>query len=487
MKKLTKEQILESFLKTHKNKYDYSLVEYVNSRTKVKIICSEHGIFEQHVNNHIRGEGCPSCGKLNGRKKKTNEEFIKEAIEIHKDRYDYSKTNYKDALSKLTIICKKHGEFEQIANEHLKGKNCEKCSYEERSFNKRIGSEELYERLIFVHNNKYILDRNEIKNYNNTQKEFITVTCKKHGQFIQRISNHLNGQGCPKCAILMSKAEDEIIQFLKPCINTIQRYKMSNKKEIDILLPTLNIGIEYNGLRWHSEQFSKNKNYHIEKTLQAKKEGIKLIHIFEDEWVYKKEIVESRLLNLVGKTPNKIYARKCEIREISYKESYNFLETNHIQGNVVSKYHIGLFYNNELVSLMTFGGLRRNLGSTSEEGKYELLRFCNKLNTNVVGGASKLLSYFEKIYKPKEIISYADRRWSNGNLYEQLSFNFINSSSPNYFYVYGSKRENRFKYRKSELVKMGFDKNKTEKQIMEEQGFHRIYDCGTLKFSKTYL
>ena len=486
MKKLTKEEVIENFIKTHNNKYDYSLVEYVNSRTKVKIICPEHGIFEQHVNNHIRGEGCPSCGKLNGRRKKTNEEFIKEAIEIHGDRYDYSKTNYKDALSKLTIICKKHGEFEQIANEHLKGKNCEKCSYEERSFNKRIGSEELYDRLISVHNNKYILNKEEINNYINTQKEFITITCKKHGEFIQRISNHLNGQGCPKCAVLMSKAEDEIIQFLKPCVNTIQRYKTNDKKEIDILIPSLNIGIEYNGLRWHSEQFGKDKNYHLNKTLQAEKEEIKLIHIFEDEWIYKKEIVKSRLLNLIGKTPNKIYARKCEIREISYKESSKFLETNHIQGNVVSKYRIGLFYNNELVSLMTFGGLRRNLGSTSEEGKYELLRFCNKLNTTIIGGASKLLFYFEKTYKPKEIISYADRRWSEGNLYKQLKFEFVSNSSPNYFYINNNKRENRFKYRKSELIKIGFDKNKTEKQIMEEEGFYRIYDCGTIKFSKVH-
>ena len=485
MKKLTKEQILENFLKTHKNKYDYSLVEYVNSRTKVKIICPKHGIFEQHVNNHIRGEGCPYCGKLNGRKKKTNEEFIREAKEIHKDRYDYSKTCYKDASSKVTIICKIHGDFEQIANEHLKGKNCEKCSYKERGLNATKPVSKVKEQLINKNNNKFSLSEKFEEEYRN-QNSLVTFICKKHGEFKQKVVRHLQGNACPKCAILMSKAEDEIIQFLKSYINTVQRYKMSNKKEIDILLPALNIGIEYNGLRWHSEQFGKDKNYHIEKTLQAEREGIRLIHIFEDEWLFKKEIVKSRLLNLIGKTPNKIYARKCEIREISYKESSKFLETNHIQGNVVSKYRIGLFYNNELVSLMTFGGLRRNLGSKSEDGKYELLRFCNKLNTNVVGGASKMLSYFEKNYNPKEIISYADKRWSNGNLYYQLGFEFINNSSPNYFYVNNNKRENRFKYRKSELIKMGFDKNKTEKQIMEEQGFHRIYDCGTLKFMKTY-
>ena len=127
---------------------------------------------------------------------------------------------------------------------------------------------------------------------------------------------------------------------------------------------------------------------------------------------------------------------------------------------------------------MTFGNLRKNLGSTSKEGCYELLRFCNKLNTTVVGGASKLFKHFLKEYKPKEVISYCDRRWSEGNLYEMLGFEFSHNSKPNYFYVINGKRENRFKYRKDILVKEGFDPNKSEHEIMLERGIYRIYDCG---------
>jgi hypothetical protein len=131
---------------------------------------------------------------------------------------------------------------------------------------------------------------------------------------------------------------------------------------------------------------------------------------------------------------------------------------------------------------MTFGSLRKNMGRKSIDGHYELLRFCNKLYTSVVGGADKLLKYFIKTYNPKEITSYADRRWSQGDLYEKLGFEFIHNSKTNYFYINKGKREHRFKYRKDILVKEGFDKNKTEREIMKERGFNRIYDCGNKKY-----
>ena len=131
---------------------------------------------------------------------------------------------------------------------------------------------------------------------------------------------------------------------------------------------------------------------------------------------------------------------------------------------------------------MTFGMLRKNLGSKSMDGEYEMIRFCNKTGVNVVGGASKLLKYFIDEVKPKSIISYADKRWSDGNLYYKLGFMHTHDSKPNYFYVVGKHRENRFKYRKSELVRQGFDSNKSEQEIMEERKIPRIYDCGCMCF-----
>ena len=214
--------------------------------------------------------------------------------------------------------------------------------------------------------------------------------------------------------------------------------------------------------------------------------GIQLYHIFEDEWVFKRKIVESRIKNILGVTENRIFARKCTINELNYSETRKFLNENHIQGECNSKYNYGLYYKGELVSVMTFGHLRKNLGSNGNENEYELLRFCNKLDTTVVGGASKLLKYFTDRLKPERIISYADKRWSDGNLYRQLGFTHIKDSKPGYFYVIGQKRENRFKYRKDVLVKEGFDKNKSEYEIMIGRGIYRIYDCGMMVFERKF-
>ena len=166
--------------------------------------------------------------------------------------------------------------------------------------------------------------------------------------------------------------------------------------ELDIFSPKYNIAIEYDGLYWHNEK-NVDMNYHLMKTELCENKGIQLIHIFEDEWTDKQDIVKSRLKSIFGVIDNRIYARKCEIKEVSHNESKLFLEKNHIQGNVNSKYRYGLYYNNELVSLMTFGNMRKSLGSKTKNECYELLRFCNKLNTSVIGGASKLFKHFIKI------------------------------------------------------------------------------------------
>ncbi len=188
--------------------------------------------------------------------------------------------------------------------------------------------------------------------------------------------------------------------------------KMLDGKELDIYLPKKKIAFEFDGIYWHSELY-KDKNYHIDKTNLCLERGIQLIHIFENEWIHKQDIVKSRITSLLG-ISTKIYARKCECKEISYLESKEFLDENHIQGNCISKYRYGLYYNNELVSLMTFGKSRF-------KDEFELLRFCNKKYENIIGGASKLFFHFLKDHEEiNEIISYADRRWSIGNLYQKL-------------------------------------------------------------------
>lgn len=484
----TRSYATEDFIKlskeVHGEKYNYSLTNYVSSKTNVVIICPTHGTFTQRPSHHLGGSGCKKCGKERNRKStrigKTG--FITRADSVHSHKYDYSLVEYVNANTKVKIVCPEHGVFEQTPSGHLQGRGCFKCGIIKFSSSRTFTFEDFVCKARSVHNNRYIYDNVVYV----TSQNKVNIICPEHGEFEQTANKHLQGQGCPKCVHQISKSEQEIFDFLNkhvPC-KQVDR-TLIKPLELDIFIPSLNIAVEYNGLYYHSDKF-RDKDYHLDKLTLCQEKGIRLIQIFEDEWYSKQEICKSRLLNLLNFTPNKVFARKCDVREVSAKDAREFLEINHIQGNVNSKIKLGLYYNEELVSLMTFGNLRKNLGQVSKEGIYELLRFCNKLNTNVVGGASKLLSYFEKVYKPVEIISYADRRWSDGNLYRQIGFELTSTSQPNYFYTKGLERENRFKYRKSELVKQGFDPNKTEKQIMEELGYMRVYDCGTLKFVKNY-
>jgi hypothetical protein len=273
--------------------------------------------------------------------------------------------------------------------------------------------------------------------------------------------------------------------------------KVFNSKEIiyplelDIYYPNHNLAIEYDGLMFHSfgkskysmfnnhyeEKFDKLK--HLKKTNLCKDRGIQLLHIFESEWLdeTKREIWKSIISNKLGLIKNKVYARKCLVKEIDNKTKSDFLNKNHLQGQDVSKIKLGLFYNDELVSVMTFGKSRFN-----KNYEYELIRFANKTNTNVIGGASKLFSYFKKQYLPSSIITFADKRYSNGNLYKVLGFNYLRESPPNYFYfdLYELRLRSRVQFQKHKLkdILEIFDKTLTESENMFNNGYRRIWDCG---------
>lgn len=281
----------------------------------------------------------------------------------------------------------------------------------------------------------------------------------------------------------ISKPELELKEFIQNYINVLTNDRtLLHGKEIDILIPEKNIAIELNGAYFHSDKF-KNKNYHLNKTKECEYNNYRMIHIWDNDWIFKEPIIKSNILNILGFTKNKIYARKCEIREITRLEASKFLNENHLQGYSLDKIRIGLFYENELMSVLTFSKFRKNLGNKScIENSYELLRFCNKLDTTVIGGASRLFKYFIKNYNPKQIISYANRDWSQGKLYYNLGFNFKGYTTPGYFYVKSNVKYNRYNFRKDILIKEGYDPNKTEKEIMEERGFHRIWNTGNLKF-----
>jgi hypothetical protein len=253
-------------------------------------------------------------------------------------------------------------------------------------------------------------------------------------------------------------------------------------KELDIYIPSKQIAIECNGIYWHSKN---EPSYHQNKFIECQQKEIQLITLWEDWIRNKSEIVESIIKSKLGIIEDKIGARKCEIRSVESNVCKEFLNKNHIQGFSPSTIKLGLYYNNELVSIMTFSKSRIGIGK-NEEG-YELVRFCNKLNTNIVGAASKLLNHFVEIYNPTQIISYSSNDISSGHLYEVLGFTKENKTSMAYWYINQNtfQRYHRFNFRKAKLKDMGYDtENLTESQIMSGLPYWKIYDSGTTRWVK---
>ena len=314
--------------------------------------------------------------------------------------------------------------------------------------------------------------------------EYVPFRCKKCGEIVyKKIFNHCTIY-CKKCESpgTSSKKERElynwISQFTK-CETGVYGI-LKDGFEIDIFSRENKIGFEFDGLRWHSELSGKDENYHLNKTEECLSQGIRLIHIFEDEWHNKKSIVQSRIKNILGLTPYKIYARKCKIKEVDRKLSEKFLDKYHLQGKDNASIRLGLFYKSRLVALMTFGKPRFN-----KNFSWELIRYATISNFNIVGGAGKLLSYFKKNYKGN-IITYADRRWSIGNLYKTLGFSFQGYSKPNYFYTKGLLRLSRYKCQKHKLKSLlgdTYNSDLSEHQNMNNNKFYKIWDCGNMIFT----
>jgi hypothetical protein len=280
-----------------------------------------------------------------------------------------------------------------------------------------------------------------------------------------------------------SLSEKSIYEFIKSNYNDeiIQGFRL-NGPEIDIYLPDLKLGFEFNGVYWHSEHF-KERDYHLNKQIHFFNNDVDLIQIWEDDWLYKKDIIKSIILNKIGSIKKGIFARKCIIKEVSNKESIVFLNKNHIQGWCVSKYRYGLYHNDILVSLMTFGKKRLNLGSKIHNDEYELLRFCNLLDNRIVGGASKLLKKFLESVNVNSLTTFSKNDYSSGNLYEKIGFEYESKTNPNYYWVVNGLRENRFNFRKDKLVSQGEDKKLTEIEIMHSKGYYRVFDSGNKKWT----
>lgn len=310
-------------------------------------------------------------------------------------------------------------------------------------------------------------------------RPLITFLCTNCSHQFEKRFDYASPPICKVCypntSKYQSNEELEIFDFVKSIYNGIiiqNNRSIINPYELDIVLPEKRIAVEYCGLYWHSE-LSGNKNWHYHKTKYdfCKKKGYRLITVFSDEWINKKEICKSKITSILTDNIRKIGARKTTIAVIDYKKSKEFHNQHHIQGSPKKLgINVGLLFQNELVALGSFVKNNEN---------YELVRFSSKYR--IIGGAGKIIKYFEKTYFPSAIISFSDNRWSQGDMYEKLGFQESGMVPPMQSYVENYQhRHHKLKFSK----KYNFDTNKTEWQNMQDQGYDRIWDCGKIKWIK---
>lgn len=419
----------------------------VLSSEMLEFLCKEHGVYIQKVGNHIRittgqrGQGCPVCGELSRSK---------------------SKSNYYKSFRVIPVWLK-----EEMP-------------------------ESEYVRLLSVDNpgdNDYV---------------FI---CKEHGEYRQRLYNHVclatgeRKSGCPKCyeqGRFRSKMEDEIASiFIDAGIKVERNVKgyIRNKEtgrfyEIDIMVPDMRLAIEVNGSYWHctgveDEKRNKEKFYHQNKMRLCKENGIHLISIFDVDWEIKKDKITDYLKGLINK--KREYARKLSVKEVFSKEAKEFCDRYHLQGGTGASICLGLFKDEELLSVMTF--VKPRFGNTDCD--WEIKRYCTKEGITIVGGAAKLFSYFSKDHVGEKILSYSDCDYFTGDIYKQLGFDLMGYTEPSYYWwsngdvkvredcqLFKLKEKYPNEYKESE------GKGNRENYIMSSLGYIKVYRTGNKRWEK---
>ena len=465
-----------------------------NKETKNKIALAGHiGSFHKIsmsdyiIQTEFNGIApkCKLCDNMPSfvRGKNIFRNFCKE--HANEGRSEWSKENmsfdpsWKKGLSRHTNeSIRRHSEKMKGENNHFY-KNMPRfiidAASEARKTKCVLGNERFIDRADEKFKSKYNYSEIEYKH----SKEKIKIYCNKHNiSFYQRPNDHLSGYvGCPKCSNNgTSKKEKQVVEWLKTVYSgeiVENSRSIIGPKELDIYIPEKRFAIEYNGLYWHSGD-KIDKKAHLNKTLACKEKDIRLFHIFSDEWRDKGDIVISMIKYRLGMFDRKVPARKCVIEVLDRKAGSQFFTDTHISGDNRAAIYIGLKYGGEVVSAISLKKpIQKKYGNV-----LEIARFSNALNTTVQGGFGKLFSYVKEYAKQlgyTGILTYADRRFGDGDTYSKNGFFFLSSSPVDYWYSEGIDRYFRFKYRAQKPL--------SEKQVAEQNGVYPVYGCG----SNTYI
>jgi hypothetical protein len=361
-------------------------------------------------------------------------------------------------------------------------KNAAEHTVEQWNEEKAPGGYELIERIYEERGDRKNCRLKYTMIHNDCGKEFTM-----YAMTFKRRSEMDNVEICPHCNPYYSPtsaAEKEVCNWVESIYNgkVLPNKKFNlrgTRHEIDIYLPELKLGIEYNGSYWHSTK-NKTRTYHKDKADKFREVGVRLIQVWETDWLYRQDIIKSIISNAMLKDSKRIYARKTDLRVLQFNDVKDFLDYNHIQGHLAGSVYLGLFYEDELRSVMTF-----NIRDKSKD-LWEIGRLATSRGYVVIGGASKMFKFFIRNYEPQEIYTFAFLDFFTGKVYESMGMEFSHNSAPGYFYVdvFGF-RYNRRQFSKKQLIKKGIVSNKdprSETEIMDELGFMKTYNCGNAKY-----
>lgn len=464
------------------------------SKDRFTLVCPEHGEFVTHYNELMfrkaksaggPGVACPKCNVRNrGRAIRLGEDGLRKRLEAIFPTYTFHL--HPDVLTTdaISYVCPDHGPKTSRGLDLLNGHGCPDCGQRNRndSIFAKIGVDPKQNVLdVFAaHGGRYIPHLQTI----NRTHEFVRVSCVEHGAFYTRLYSLKAGAGCPRCAGTVAKSEDEVAAWLGDLGVVVLSQVgdlLDNQRKIDLYLPDYNLAIEHCGLYWHREG-AKDKLFHYDRYKDAQQAGMRMITLFEDEWVQKQDVVKSVLLGLLGLDDNRISGRQTEVRSATWAEVSPLYERSHLQGaGSPCKENYALYYKGVVVSAMSFRADRFG-GHTKELTRYAF-------SARVAGGFNKLLAAFTRAQENHgTLVSYSDKRWFSGRTYEQAGFVHVGETGPGYWWCKSGNRYSRLRFQKHKLAGLlpKFDENLTEEENMYAHNYWKIWDCGMDKWVLTY-
>ena len=459
--KLIQEKIKRTNLKKYGVEHP-SQNEYIKEKTrqtnlkKYGVTCTVHNkdIQAKVINTNLKRYGVENAFESKLIQEKIKRTNLKKYGVEHPSQNEYIKEKTK--LSYLNQFSKKHNDIISVTYNKGQNNTIYTCACTNKNCNKCV------DKVFNIDSLHYWVRKNNNVELCTTLLPITSNICKLKNTSIELFVHNI-----------LKKYNIKYITNIRTIIPP---------KELDIYIPSKKIAIECNGIFWHSD-LRKEKNYHYDKYKKCLEQGIQLLTIWEDQIINNPDIVESIILSKLGIYEQRIGARQCIVKEVDINEAREFLQNNHIQGYSTSRIKIGLYYKEELISLMTFAHKKSGIGKY-ETNQWELSRFCTKIKTQVIGGANKLFKYFIKHYNPESIISFASHDISNGNLYKKLNFTLNTSSKYSYWYIDPKTytRYHRLNFTKKKLIKLGYSDQLTESEIMKSKGYLNIFDSGQDKY-----